>query len=100
MEGEKPTKPTNALELGLSDEVWSLLEGCWQADRTLRPSIEDVSGRINAAASVRGMLSPVGSVPLRHEDPDSEFNKFDGLFLPLIQRTGIYKDLQTRHSLE
>ena len=63
MEGEKPTKAANALELGLSDEVWNLLEGCWQVDRALRPSIEDVSARINAAAFVCGMLlSPQSGV--------------------------------------
>ena len=93
MAGEKPSKPTNASEFGLSDEVWNLLEGCWKTQRTLRPLIEDVSGRINAAASVCGTLSPVGNASKRHEDPDSDFNKFGGLFLALIQRSGIYRDL-------
>ncbi|KAF9648265.1 kinase-like protein [Thelephora ganbajun] len=79
--GDKPSKPANALELGLFDKVWKLLEGCWQTERTLRPSVKDVLGRIKAAASVCGTLSPVGGVPQRYEDPDSDFTKFDQLFL-------------------
>ena len=60
--GEKPTEPENALELGLSDKIWKLLEDCWRSDRTLRPSIKGVLGRIRMAASVCGILSSVGRV--------------------------------------
>jgi hypothetical protein len=74
--GGKPSKPTNALELGLSDKVWKLLEECWRAECTLRPSVKDVLGRVKAAASVRGTLSPVGDVPYRYEDPELDLNKF------------------------
>ena len=74
--GARPSKPTNALELGLSDKVWKLLEDCWQSERRLRPSARDVLGRVKSAASTCGMLPPVGSVAQRHEDPDSAFSKF------------------------
>lgn len=78
--GEQPSKPVNALELGLSAEVWKLLQSCWQSQRTLRPPIRDVSDRVKIAASVCGTLPSVGSVPQRHVDPDSNFTKFGGLF--------------------
>jgi len=76
LEGERPTKPANALELGLSDEVWKLLEDCWQTQRELRPSVKDVLDRVKGAASVCGTLPPVESVPERYEDPESDFSKF------------------------
>ena len=74
--GERPSKPANALELGLSDEVWKLLEDCWQTDRISRPSVRDVSDRVKGAASVCGILSSVGVAPQRYEDPDSDFGEF------------------------
>ena len=74
--GVKPSKPTNALELGLSDKVWKLLEDCWQTQHTLRPSIKDVLGRIKAAASVCGTLLSVGGVPQRHEYFESDSTEF------------------------
>ena len=78
--GGKPSKPANAPELGLSDKVWKLLEDCWQAQRTLRPSIKDVLGVIKAAASVCDTLYPVGGIPTRDEDPGSKLDKFGRSF--------------------
>ena len=72
----RPSKPSNALELGLSDNVWRLLEDCWKTQRKLRPLINDVFGRVKAAASVCGVLSPVGGITQRYEDPESELDKF------------------------
>jgi hypothetical protein len=81
--GGKPSRPANALELGLSDKVWKLLEECWRAERVSAIG-KDVLGRVKAAASVCGTLPPVGGVPQRYEDPDSDFNKF-GRSLPLVK---------------
>ena len=83
--GGRPSKPEDALKLGLSDDVWELLEDCWKTDHTSRPSVEGVLARVKAAASACGVLSPVGGVPQRYEDPDSGFAKF-GRSLPLLQR--------------
>jgi len=74
--GERPSKPANALELGLSDRVWKLLEDCWQLNRTSRPPIGGVSNRVKGAASLCGILASVGGIPQRYEDPDSDFVKF------------------------
>ena len=79
--GGKPSKPANALELGLSDRVWKLLEDCWHNDRKRRPPVKDVSSRVKVAASVCGTLCSVGDVAKPVEDPDSEFTKF-GRSLP------------------
>ena len=69
----------DALELGLSDKLWKLLEDCWQTDRFSRPSVRDVSDRVKGAASVCGILSSVGGAPQRYEDSDSDFGEFGGL---------------------
>ena len=74
--GGKPSKPANALELGLSDRVWKLLEDCWQSERSLRPSVKDVLGRVKAAASVCGTLPSVKNIPKRYEDPESRLDKW------------------------
>ncbi|KAF9781293.1 kinase-like domain-containing protein [Thelephora terrestris] len=81
LEGARPSKPMNALDLGLSDVVWKLLEDCWQKEPHLRPPVEDFLSRVKSAASVCGTLSPVGGFPQRNEDPDSDLMKFDQLFL-------------------
>jgi len=43
--GERPTKPENARQIGMSDTVWDLLGECWREDRTERPNISGVLRR-------------------------------------------------------
>ena len=43
--GERPPKPENAGEIGMTDVVWDLLTECWREDRTKRPNISEVLGR-------------------------------------------------------
>lgn len=76
LKGVRPTKPTNASNLGLSDIVWELLEGCWQTDRQRRPSVRDVLSRVKSAALACGVLPAVGGVVQRRDDQDSLFTKF------------------------
>ena len=76
LDGVRPSKPTDALKLGLSDEVWKLLEDCWQTERQRRPPVKDVLARVKSAASTCGTLLPVGGVAQRQEEPDSTFTKF------------------------
>lgn len=81
LEGETPLKPMDALEVGLSDDVWKLLEDCWQTERTLRPPVKDVLGRVKVAASICGTLSPVWGEPQRYDDPESDSTKFGRLLI-------------------
>ena len=81
LDGGKPSKRANALEFGLSERIWKLLEDCWQTERTCRPSVTDVSGRVKAVASICGTLSSVGGIPRRCEDPETDFTNF-GRLLP------------------
>jgi len=43
--GERPAKPENAKQIGMSYIVWDLLTECWREDRTKRPNISDVLRR-------------------------------------------------------
>ena len=49
VQGIRPERPATATPLGLSDEVWDLMETCWRADWRKRPRIRRVLGalRIN-----------------------------------------------------
>ena len=85
LEGGRPLRPADALELGLTDRVWNLLEDCWRMEHALRPSVKDVLGRLKAAALVCGPLPPVKVIPNRYEDPTSDFTKFGRPFPPLTK---------------
>ena len=42
LHGERPEMPGNAPEVGLTSEMWKLLESCWQQDPKKRPAMEEV----------------------------------------------------------
>ena len=84
LEGAKPSKPENALELGLSDKVWKLLEDCWETQRVLRPSVEGVLDRIGRAASACSTLRPVQDVPYGYAEPDPDPTVLS-MSLPIIK---------------
>ena len=44
--GERPAKPENAEEIGMTEYVWDLLEECWREDRTTRPNASDTLKRL------------------------------------------------------
>ena len=43
--GERPPKPENGEEIGMTEVLWDLLRGCWKEDRTARPTIAEVVKR-------------------------------------------------------
>jgi len=43
--GERPPKPENAEEIGMTDVLWDLLRECWRGERTTRPNISDMLRR-------------------------------------------------------
>ena len=42
MSGERPPRPENSEEIGMTVVVWDLLTGCWKEDRTARPTIGQI----------------------------------------------------------
>jgi serine/threonine protein kinase len=45
LSGERPPKPEDAEEIGMTETLWDLLSECWKEDRTKRPSISEILGR-------------------------------------------------------
>ena len=43
--GGRPVMPANAQTVGLTGEMWKVLESCWQRDPKTRPTMEDVVRR-------------------------------------------------------
>ncbi|KZT74037.1 kinase-like protein [Daedalea quercina L-15889] len=40
--GDRPARPREATVLGLSDSIWSMIEQCWSAEPSTRPTISQV----------------------------------------------------------
>ena len=40
--GKRPSRPTNHDILGLSEDVWLLMEKCWDLDPSIRPRVTDI----------------------------------------------------------
>ena len=90
----------DAQGLGLSDEVWELLEDCWETGRELRPPVEEVLSRVKLAASTCGTLPPVGNTTQRHRDPGSDHSKFGRSLSSLLVGVEFVEIFQTCSSLE
>ena len=43
--GERPPKPENAEEIGMTEAIWGLMEECWKEDRAERPVMPEVLRR-------------------------------------------------------
>ena len=63
LEGVRPKKPENAMDLGFTQALWETVEKCWAEDRSARPDVKDIlsclsgtplarrAGRLTAFAS-------------------------------------------------
>ena len=45
--GERPAKPENAEEIGMTDALWNLLRECWSENGPTRPDISDIRHRFH-----------------------------------------------------
>ena len=42
VDGERPPKPENAEEIGMTEALWGLMRECWKEDRASRPVIQEI----------------------------------------------------------
>ena len=49
--GNRPDKPVNAEEIGISDPLWKLVQMCWDGDRLRRPRMQEVVEEVGDAAA-------------------------------------------------
>ena len=52
--GGRPSVPENTERLGLSSEVWDLINRCWEEDPLKRPTMEDVVRELQEATGGDG----------------------------------------------
>jgi len=45
---ERPGRPVNSEQLGLSDGMWALIQDCWKRNPEERPTMDDVLQRLEA----------------------------------------------------
>jgi hypothetical protein len=57
--GERPSRPAKAATIGLTNDVWELLEGCWQESRLNRVEIPVILRVLGEAASRWNYQPPV-----------------------------------------
>ena len=51
MEGVRPKKPEDAKRMGLSDELWKMIELCWLEDRNARPGVDEILSSLKDATA-------------------------------------------------
>ena len=61
-QGGRPTMPVNSRDVGLTDEMWGILESCWQQTPKKRPEVGEVARRWQR--SVASTKSNGGFIPL------------------------------------
>ena len=74
MEGTRPERPENTLELGLSDEVWDMMQKCWSAEPTGRPKTSEV------VRQLAWLVEPEKEVPETTRPPAPQNNPNEMLF--------------------
>ena len=50
IDGTHPAKPKDATTLGFTPELWEVVEQCWLADQSARPTLEVVLSCLREAA--------------------------------------------------
>ena len=66
--GERPPKPENAEEIGMTEAVWELIRECWREDRTERPVISEILGRFCEITGERKTTDSVIDVAISSRD--------------------------------
>jgi hypothetical protein len=55
IENRRPKRPANSLGVGLSDEIWHMMQTCWDREPSNRPKIEDI---VKLLAKAQGKTDP------------------------------------------
>ncbi|EMD33667.1 hypothetical protein CERSUDRAFT_159915 [Gelatoporia subvermispora B] len=58
MKGIRPARPTQAESIGLSKQVWKLMERCWNHHEAMRPSMSLVQQRFKEISEERKIKTP------------------------------------------
>ena len=94
--GERPPKPEDADQIGMTDVVWDLLTECWREDRAKRPNISnilkrfcDITGQGKTTDSKLGLAAPGMHIGASHDsirsDTQCEWDYSLGRLFPIRQ---------------
>ena len=62
IQGERPTIPVNASELGISEDLWQLLVKCWNHNYPERPKINEILRHLSRDPAL-GLIFPPSNLP-------------------------------------
>ena len=85
LRGERPRKPTNALDIGFSDSLWAFTQLCWQCEVELRPDVGKVVAHLGKAAADWNTLMPPLPPCSDPEEPVSDSEEFGEFEIMLSQ---------------
>jgi hypothetical protein len=60
IEGRRPKRPANSQGVGLSDEIWDMMQTCWDREPSNRPQIGDI---VKLLAKAQGITDPSEAPP-------------------------------------
>ena len=85
MTGVRPTKPANAEQIGFENGTWGLVEGCWVADSTRRPAIDQVLAHLTSVAAHSGVVDPTPDKPRENVVSTTVSDSSSKLFMSLFR---------------
>lgn len=100
LENERPQKPRDSGKLGFTNNVWEILQRCWDKNPSARPSIDIVSAYLKQAAETWVVDVPafmlaskagVEQVMSMREDQAKDFaNQLDEVRLRQLRSGGVF----------
>ena len=87
MLGERPPKPEDAEELGMTGAMWDLLEDTWREERTERPEISTILGAFCNITGERKTTDSVMGIAEPQLDDSGRQNSVDSQGLLLTARS-------------
>ncbi|KAF9642471.1 kinase-like protein, partial [Thelephora ganbajun] len=70
--GARPTKPSDAEQIGFEGGTWELVEECWMKESTRRPTIERVLSHLTRVAASSAIVGPTPEIPRESTDSHPE----------------------------
>jgi len=76
LQGVRPYKPDAAAHFGLVDELWDLLQRCWQEKREMRPDLRAVRACLEGVVPLWHARADLSSTMV-DDDTDSTYSRSD-----------------------
>ena len=72
IDGERPPKPKNAEEIGMTEAMWELMTECWKEDRAERPVMPEILRRFREITGEKKTIDTVAEFGMPRLDiPDN-----------------------------